>query len=124
MSHFTTVRLQLKNRAVLRTTLEQLGHTVSENAPVRGYRGNSTRADLVVHRQNGYDIGFYQKGEALEMVADFWGVGLTAEQFLAPVQQRYAHNLLLATAAEQGFSVESEEVSGTGELRVVLGRWA
>ncbi|BAC91746.1 DUF1257 domain-containing protein [Gloeobacter violaceus] len=124
MSHFTTVRLELKNRAVLKATLEQLGFTVALDAAVRGYKGETTRADLVVRRPGGYDIGFRRVGDHLEMVADFWGVGSSAERLLAPIRQRYARNVLIETAAAQGFTVESEQVGEAGEVRVVIARWA
>lgn len=124
MSHFTSVRIQLKNKALLKKVLEQQGHKVLENTQVRGYQGNTTRADLVVRRDNGYDIGFVQKGQEMEMVADFWGTKVSAEQFLQPVKQTYARQQLLTTAQEKGFTVEEEVVDDKGQVRIVLGRWS
>jgi hypothetical protein len=60
----------------------------------------------------------------LEMVADFWGTGVSAESFLAPIRQAYTREQLLTTAAEKGFTVESESVDEKGQIRIVLGRWA
>lgn len=123
MSHFTTVRLQLKNKELLKQVLEEKGHKVVENTRVRGYMGNATNAELVVQRANKYDIGFNRKGESLEMIADFWGVGISGENFMADIQQDYARYQLLETAHKQGFSVELEEVTSKGEIRIVLGKW-
>ncbi|MGY2765836.1 DUF1257 domain-containing protein [Thermostichus sp. MS-CIW-34] len=124
MSHFTSIKVQFKNKEILKDVLVAQGHEVLENTYVRGYQGNRTRADLVVRRSNGYDIGFRQQGDSLEMVADFWGLGISAESFLAPIRQEYTRRQLLATAAEKGFTVESESVDEQGQIKIVLGRWA
>ena len=124
MSHFTSIKVQFKNKEILKRILVAQGHEVLENTYVRGYRGNRVRADLVVRRSNGYDIGFRQQGDSLEMIADFWGTGVSAEAFLAPIRQAYTREQLLATAVEKGFTVESESVDEKGQIRIVLGRWA
>jgi len=123
MSHFTRIRIELKNLALLQEVLESQGHRVKMNAPVRGFAGNKTTADLVIVRPNGYDIGFCKRGDTVEMVADFWGTEVTAEAFLAPIRREYSRRQILATAAEKGFTVESETIDEKGEIKIVLGRW-
>jgi hypothetical protein len=124
MSHFTTVKVLFKNKEILKRLLIAQGHQVLENTHVRGYQGNTTQAALVVRRSNGYDIGFREQGDSLEMIADFWGTQLSAEAFLAPIRQAYTREQLLATAAEKGFTIESESVDEHGQVKIVLGRWA
>jgi Protein of unknown function (DUF1257) len=125
MSHFTTIKVQIKDGEVLREVLQELGYGVEMNTMVRGYRGDRTAANYVIRRSNAYDIGFRRSegDENYEVIADFWGTGINQKQFLSEVQQKYAHRMLLNTVAEQGYSVEDEEVMEDGTVRVVVGRW-
>lgn len=123
MSHFTTIKTQIKNGQILLQTLQQLGHTVETDTTVRGYRGISTNANYVIRRRNGYDIGFVKKGEVYEAIADFWGVDLNQQQFMQKVTQTYAQNVVLDYAQNHGYDVESTETLEDGTVRVVVGGW-
>jgi hypothetical protein len=124
MSHFTTIKVQIKNGEVLQQVLQELGHTVEQNAMVRGYQGDQTVAEYVIRRSNGYDIGFRRGGdEHYEVIADFWGTRINQQQFIHEIQRKYAHRMLLHTVAEQGYAIEEEEVMTDGTVRVVVGRW-
>ena len=124
MSHFTTIKVQIKNGEVLADILNELGHKVETNTQVRGYQGDRTNAEYVIHRQNGYDIGF-RKGidENYEIIADFSMTQMNQTQFVNEIQQKYAHKMLLTTAANQGYTIEAEEILADGTVRVVVGRW-
>ncbi|MBD2104450.1 DUF1257 domain-containing protein [Leptolyngbya sp. FACHB-261] len=123
MSHFTRIRLQLKNRAALRLALADLDCAVEENALVRGYQGAQFRADLVAKREGCYDIGFIDRQGYFEAVADFWGLDLDWQQFQQQLQQRYAYHTIAQSAVEQGFNVETVQELEDGSLRVVVGAW-
>ncbi len=123
MSHFSTLRVQIKNGAVLHESLTELGYKVQQNVPVRGYHGLHTTAEYVIQQTNGYDLGFRRSGETYELVADFWGAQVDAKSLIDRVTQKYAHKMVLQTAQAQGFSVEAEEVFQDGMVRVVVGRW-
>ncbi len=124
MSHFTTIKVQIKNGEILRQSLEELGYQVKCNTSVRGYRGDTTQAEYVIRQNNGYDLGFRCKGENYELVADFWGANINQQAFVNSITQKYAHNTLMATVQDQGFSIEEEEILEDGTVRVVVGRWA
>lgn len=123
MSHFTTIKVQIKNSEILHQVLQELGYQVECNTTVRGYRGNTTQAKYVIRQKNGYDIGFRRDGENYEIVADFWGTRINQQEFVNSITQKYAHKTLMATVQEQGFNVEEEEVLGDGTVRVVVGKW-
>jgi Protein of unknown function (DUF1257) len=124
MSHFTTIKVQIKQGDILHQTLQELGYHVEKNAQVRGYQGDRTVADYVIRRSNGYDLGFRKDGdEGYELVADFWGARINQQQFVNQVQQKYAHKMLMQTVAEQGYAIEAEEVLEDGTVRIVVGRW-
>jgi Protein of unknown function (DUF1257) len=124
MSHFTTIKVQIKNSEVLADVLTELGHKFEANTQVRGYQGDRTNAEYVIRRSNGYDIGFRKDGDDnYELIADFWGTGINQVQFVNEIQQKYAHKMLLNTAESQGYTIETEEVLNDGTVRVVVGRW-
>ncbi|MBP0016811.1 MAG: DUF1257 domain-containing protein [Cyanobacteria bacterium SBLK] len=123
MSHFSTIKVQIKSGEILNDVLQELGYAVECNAEIRGYKGKTITADYVIRRSNHYDIGFRQNGETYEIVADFWGVNLDRQQFVNSIVQKYAHKTLLATVQEQGFNLEEQETLTDGTVRVVVGRW-
>ncbi len=41
MSHFTSIKVQIKNGEILHQVLQQLGHKVECNTKVRGYPGQT-----------------------------------------------------------------------------------
>lgn len=124
MSHFSAIRVQIKNGDVLKEALQALGYRVQQAAEVRGYRGEKTFADYVIQRSNGYDVGF-RKGtdDNYEIISDFSMARINQQTFVSEIKQKYAHKMLLHTVAEQGYDVEAEEVMEDGTVRVVVGRW-
>jgi hypothetical protein len=123
MSHFTTIKIQIKDGLILVESLRELGYEVLENAQVRGYQGQKTGAEYVIRQGNGYDLGFRLSGDSYELVADFWGAKIDQQAFINAVNQKYAHKLLMRSVVEQGFDVEAEETLEDGTVRVLVGRW-
>ncbi|ALB39561.1 MULTISPECIES: DUF1257 domain-containing protein [Nostocales] len=123
MSHFTTIKVQIKQGEVLLDVLQELGYQVEQNTQVRGYRGDKTNAEYVIKQSNGYDLGFRKNEESYELVADFWGAKINQQEFINNISQKYAHKTLMETIQTEGFSVEEEEVLEDGTVRVLVGRW-
>lgn len=126
MSHFTTIKVQIKNSEVLADVLNELGHKFERNTQVRGYQGDRVKAEYVIRGQNGYDLGFRKKeddDDNYEVIADFSMARIDQNQFINKIQQKYAHKMLLTTVETQGYTIEDEEVLNDGTVRVVVGRW-
>jgi hypothetical protein len=123
MSHFTTIKVQIKQGEVLLHVLQELGYQVEQNTQVRGYMGDKTNAEYVIKQSNGYDLGFRKNGEGYELVADFWGAEINQQEFVNNISQKYAHKTLMETIQTEGFNVEEEEVLADGTVRVLVGRW-
>jgi hypothetical protein len=123
MSHFTTIKVQIKNGEILHQVLKELDYKVECNTKVRGYRGDTIEAEYVIRQSHGFDLGFRRNGEDYELVADFWGARINQEQFINSITQKYAHKTLMSAVEEQGFSVEEEETLEDGTVRVIVGRW-
>ncbi|MFM6498437.1 MAG: DUF1257 domain-containing protein [Dolichospermum sp.] len=123
MSHFTTIKVQIKQGEVLLQVMQELGYKVEQNTHGRGYIGDKTNAEYVIKQSNGYDLGFRKNAESYELVADFWGAKINQQEFINKISQKYAHKTLMETIQTEGFNVEEEEVLADGTLRVIVGKW-
>lgn len=131
MSHFSTVKTELRDRAALIEALRDLGHTPSEGErPVRGYRGQSVVADLAITAADdagAADIGFRWNSAtgSYELVTDLdlWRRPVPVERFLSQLTQRYALRSILAASAEEGFHVSKQRQAADGSIELVVTRW-
>lgn len=124
MSHFTTVKTQIKDLEILKETLKSMGYMeLMENDVVRGYLGNRVKADLVVKMPNGYDIGFQKNEGVFHVVADFWGAAVKQEDFLRELTQKYAYELVKKEALLQGFRIAEEVRLEDGTIKIVAQKW-
>lgn len=123
MSHFTRVRTQLREIRMVKQALGDLGFSTGAGT-VRGYGNQEVNADLVVHMDGGYGIGFRKEGNTVTMIADFWGLKINREEFLAKLSQRYAYLVVVEQAAEQGWQIVGEETQPDGSIRLVAQRWS
>ena len=130
MSHFTTVETKIKDLVALKAALKDLGFEFSEaeqGVEVRGYLGQKETAELSIHASKQYDVGVKATANGYEFVADWWGVetgrGITQEQFVKQVTQRYAYHKVLSEVAKQGFTIETDEVSEDKTISLTVRRW-
>ena len=129
MSHFSTIKTELRDRQSLLEALEDLGHGPRQGTlMVRGYRGQTVEAQLAVAQANGADIGFRLNPEtgSYELVTDLdlWNQPVPVERFLAQLNQRYALRSILAATAEEGFQVSEQAQQQDGSIELVVTRWS
>ncbi|MBV9387951.1 MAG: DUF1257 domain-containing protein [Chroococcidiopsidaceae cyanobacterium CP_BM_ER_R8_30] len=127
MSHFSQIKTQIRNLDFLKTALTDLGiDWKSGPRKVRGYRGQTCTAEVVIEQDNGYDLGFSWNGKEYELVADlqYWQQNLSVEGFLKRVTQRYAYNTVVQETAKQGFQVAEQEQNQDGSIRLLVQRWS
>ena len=129
MSHFSTIKTELRDRQSLLEALEDLGHGPRQGSlMVRGYRGQTVEAQLAVAQANGADIGFRLNPEtgSYELVTDLdlWNQAVPVERFVAQLSQRYALRTILAASAEAGFELREQTQQQDGTIELVVSRWA
>ena len=129
MSHFSTVKTELRDLSSLVDALGDMGHSPRQGElQVRGYRGQTVTAQLAVAQDNGSDIGFRWNAQtgSYELVTDLdlWQQPVPVERFLAQLNQRYALRSILAATAEEGFQVAEQTNSQDGSIELVVTRWA
>ena len=128
MSHFSTVKTELRDRESLLAALRDLGQEPSSGEqPVRGYRGQTLTADLCCPQSEGGDIGFRWNSaeQRYELVTDLdlWKQSVPVERFLAQLTQRYALQSILRSSAEEGYQVAEQRQQADGSIELVVTRW-
>ena len=128
MSHFSTVKTELRARDSLLAALRDLGQEPSTGEqPVRGYRGQTVTADLCCPQSEGGDIGFRWNSaeQHYELVTDLdlWKQTVPVERFLAQLTQRYALQSILRSSAEEGYQVSEQSQQADGSIELVVTRW-
>ncbi|XGV95215.1 MAG: DUF1257 domain-containing protein [Leptolyngbya sp. BL-A-14] len=134
MSHFTTIKTQIKDTAALVKALSDVGFKqveVHETAQhLYGFQGDiRPQAAEVIIRRNyvggaSNDIGFQRQADGtFQAIISEYDRHKYDRSWLNRVTQRYGYHALMATAPAQGFTVEEEEVLADGTIRLVVGRW-
>jgi|TARA_B100000780_G_scaffold275984_1_gene243701 hypothetical protein len=126
MSHFSKIQTSLKDLDLLKKSLNDLSiHWEPELNRVRGYKDQTTFANLVIKQGNNYDIGFSWNGFEYQLVADiqFWQQPWSIELFLDRVSQKYAYNSIIESTSNQGFQTVNETIQEDGSIKLTLQKW-
>ena len=128
MSHFSTVKTKLRKREPLLQALKDLGYLPQEGENlVRGYRGQTVKAELSVKMSQGGDIGFRwnENNKSFELVTDLdlWKQSIPVERFLSKLTQRYALNSVIQATAKEGFQISEQKNNLDGSIELVVTRW-
>nr|BDA97694.1 photosystem I assembly protein Ycf35 [Rhodomonas sp. NIES-698]BDA98660.1 hypothetical protein [Rhodomonas sp. NIES-1730] len=126
MSHFSKIHTTLKDLDLLKESLTDLSvQWDAKSQTVRGYKKQTSFANLVIKQNNDYDIGFTWNGFEYQLVADlqFWQQPWSVESFLDKVSQRYAYNSIIKSTKEQGFETVEELNQDNGTIKLTLQRW-
>lgn len=134
MSHFTCIKTQIKNQDALLKALSDVGFNKVETHKTAqhlyGYQDDirDQTAEVIIRRKyigaSSNDIGFKrQEAGHFEAIISEYDCHKYSQEWLNGLTQRYAYHTLKATAPEQGFTIEEEEILEDGTVRVVVGRW-
>lgn len=127
MSHFSTVKLKLRDLETLLSALRFLGLRVEEHGRVKGWNGGAQTCDVATGKTD-LVVGFNLRGDsgAYEMVSDWNYVAKASmgaqDAFLNGLNQAYAREATIQTLTAQGYTV-ADERNENGELCLVLNRW-
>ncbi|MEL6579381.1 MAG: DUF1257 domain-containing protein [Cyanobacteria bacterium J06621_12] len=127
MSHFSNIKTKIRNLNSLKAALKDLDVDWKDSSgAVRGYKGQTHQAEIVIEQTNSYDFGFCWNGSEYELVADlqYWQQPLTVDGFLRQVTQRYAYHTVVSETANQGFAITEEAKNDDGSIRLVVQRWS
>ena len=126
MSHFSKIKTTLQDLTLLKKALTDLSVPWdTEIKQLKGYKKQTTFANLVISQNNSYDIGFSWNGFEYQLVADlqFWQQPWSVELFLDKVTQRYAYHVIVEATKKQGFKAIEEANLEDASIHLTLQRW-
>ena len=125
MSHFSTIRTQIKNKPELIEALQLLQYDVQEDQELINpidHQHEKVKVDVAI----GNDIGFRLNKEGeYELVADIqtWKDSVPPKRFVEKVTQQYARMTVHNQVKEMGFKVEEEWEMDDNSIELVVTRW-
>lgn len=135
MSHFTSIKTQIKNLDALVKALADVNfqnieiHEAAQN--LYGYEGDIRQqtAEVIIRRQyvgiSSNDIGFKKQEDGqFEAIISEYDRTKYSQQWMNKLMQRYGYHALKTSAQEQGFTIEEDEIMEDGTVRVVVARWS
>ena len=128
MSHFSTIKTQLKEAKPLIKALNTLGFIVNQDEKfVKGYRGKFTAVDISMNLPGNTKAGFKldNNSNAYELVTDLdlWKFELPVERFISKVTQMYAYETIISKTKDDGYQVVEQKTKNDGSIELVLTKW-
>ena len=128
MSHFSTIKTQLKDAEPLIKALNNLGYIINQEEKfVRGYRGKFTAVDISMSLAGNTQVGFKwdNNSNAYELVTDLdlWKFELPVERFISKVTQMYAYETIISKTKEDGYQIVEQKNQNDGSIELVLTKW-
>jgi len=128
MSHFSTIKTQLKDAEPLIKALNSLGYMINQEEKfVKGYRGKFTAVDISMNLPGDTKVGFKwdNNSNAYELVTDLdlWKFELPVERFISKVTQMYAYETIISKTKKDGYQIVEQKNQNDGSIELVLTKW-
>ncbi len=122
MSHFTTVKTQIKDIEALRSACQEMGLSLLQNAEARGYRQTKIKGDYVIQLKGPYDIALNKQPDgSFRLTAHLWQDHVENEvgRFYGKLLQLYGVHKTIDEARKRGHLVtRSQQQNGAIKLSV------
>ena len=128
MSHFSTIKTQLKDAEPLIKALNNLGYIINQEEKfVKGYKGKFTAVDISMNLPGDTKVGFKwdNNSKSYELVTDLdlWKFELPVERFISKVTQMYAYETIISKTKEDGYQIVEQKNQNDGSIELVLTKW-
>ncbi|MGZ4961688.1 MAG: DUF1257 domain-containing protein [Limisphaerales bacterium] len=122
MSHFTTIKTQIRDIEALRPACAELGLSLEANAEARGYAGSVHKGQYVIRLKGPYDVALNkQPDSSFGLTADFWAGHVEQEvgQNYSRLMQLYAVHKATREARKKGHLVRRSQQQD-GAIKLVI----
>ena len=128
MSHFSTIKTQLKKTEPLIKALISLGYSTNQEEKfIKGFKGKFTAVDISMNLPCDTKVGFKwdNNSNAYELVTDLdlWKFEIPVERFISKVTQMYAYETIISKTKEDGYQIVEEKNKSDGSIELVLTKW-
>jgi hypothetical protein len=121
MSHFTTIRTQIRDTEALRAACSELGLQLLQNSDARGYYTQTTKGDYVIRLKGPYDIAANRQSDGTFGLTTDWFAGHVEAEVgpnFGKLTQLYAVNKATAEARKKGWTVQRKQVGDNIKLTI------
>ena len=128
MSHFSTIKTQLKEAEPLIKALNNLGYSINQDEKfIKGFKGKFTAVDISMNLPSDTKVGFKwdNNSNVYELVTDLdlWKFEIPVERFISKVTQMYAYNTIISKTEEDGYQIVKQENKNDGSIELVVTKW-
>lgn len=128
MSHFSTIKTQLKDAEPLIKALNNLGYMINQEEKfIKGYGGKFTAVDISINLPRETKVGFKwdNTSNSYELVTDLdlWKFDLPVERFISKITQMYAYETIISKTKEDGYQIVEQKNQNDGSIELVLTKW-
>ena len=129
MSHFSTIKTQLKDKDVLLEALELLQYTVNEKQDLVIENPSHAEEHPVMNACVAVapDIGFCwnEQTQSYDLYSDdqTWSLNVPPSRFIDKVTQQYARMMIHDTVKQEGFEVQEEWEMDDNSIELTVTRW-
>jgi hypothetical protein len=119
MSHFSTIKTELRNLNTVKAALRRLNLAFEEGGTVEDYYHATHKVDLRVAIPGQRAVGFVSNPRTglVDLVGDWFGGATSQQSFLDSLKGNYAREQVLESLERQGVDLsklkETEEPDGT-----------
>ena len=122
MSHFTTIKTQIKDIEALRSACNEMGLALLQNVEARGYYENKIKGEFVVRLKGPYDIAVNKQPDgSFGLTADLWQGHVEQEvgQGYGKLLQLYGVHTAMREARKKGHLVRRSQQQD-GAIKLVI----
>lgn len=122
MSHFTTIKTQIKDVEALRSAVNELGLQLLANTDARGYISNKTKGDYVIRLKGPYDVALNQQPDGTYGLTTDWWDGHVEREVgtnFGRLLQLYGIHKASMEARKKGYSVLRNS-QPNGSIKLIL----
>ena len=122
MSHFTTIKTQIRDLEALRAACAEIGLALLQNAEARGYYENKVKGEFVVRLKGPYDIALNKQPDgSFGLTADLWQGHVEQEvgQGYGKLLQLYGVHKAMREARKKGHLVRRSQQQD-GAIKLVI----
>ena len=122
MSHFTTIKTQIKDIDALRSACKELGLTVVQNAEARGFAEQKLKGDFVIQLKGPYDVALQKQNDgSYGLTTDWWNGHVEKEvgTNFGKLLQLYGVHKATIEARKKGLGV-LRRAKADGSIKLIL----
>lgn len=123
MSHFTTIKTQIRDVQALQAACTELGLNILEKAEARGFGDQRRHGDLVIQLHGPYDIAVNLEADGSYGLSTDWWLGHVEREVgkdFGRLLQAYAIHKASMEARQRGYTVKRESLHD-GSVKLTIG---